>query len=71
MKDLNWPELLTRLYYVGWAVIAVICIAEGLDKFHSIPLESITAMVSGLVGPWFFLKLIKWLIAGSKKEKTS
>ncbi len=69
MKDLNWATFFTRIYYLVWAGIAIVCIAEALDKFRMIPLESVAGAAAGIVGPGILLVFAKWVFAGLKENK--
>lgn len=75
MKELNWLELLNRLYLVAWVVFSTTMIPLALNEQirYDDPYKVIKgagAILFFIVAPYIFRSVVRWVYAGLQTKKT-
>jgi hypothetical protein len=53
-----------RLYQVGWLLLVLVTAGTFFMEIGSATVESFIGVVLAVAGPWFLLKLGKWVYRG-------
>ncbi len=69
MKDLNWLELINRLYIVVWVVVSWLGIGVVADRSKDI-LTGAIGVIAVCVAPYILRAVVRWVYVGLQTKKT-